>query len=111
MHTCLMRKYWSLLELRLRLCNGKTDWAILHFICIATQFEEYEEKYMGQHLSESEPQNCIFHEDYVQDSTVSHGVNLFMSHCYLLRWTLQMHNLLPFLLLSKETRKGLAEGT
>lgn len=84
MHTCLMRKYQSLLELRLRLCNGKTVWAILHFIRVATQFEEYEEKYMGQHLSESEPQNGIFHADYVQGSIVSHCVNLFISHCHLL---------------------------
>lgn len=78
-----MRKYQSLLELKLRLCNGKTDWAI-HFFCRVTQFEGYEEKYMGQYLPEPEPQTCIFHADYVQDSTVSHCVNLFTSYCHLL---------------------------
>lgn len=60
------------------------------FFCIATRFEEYEEICMGQHLSESESQNCIFHAGYVQDSTVSHCVKLFISHCHLLHQSLQM---------------------
>lgn len=68
-----MRKYQSLLELRLRLCNDRLGHSAFFFsfsFCIATEFEEYEEKCVGQHLSESVPQNCIFHADYVQDSTV-----------------------------------------
>lgn len=65
---------------------------------------------MGQHQSESEPQNRVFHADCVQDSAVSHCVGLFMAHCHLLHQSLQMHSLLPLLLLSKETWKGLAEG-